>query len=96
LLSDGAVIGLAAVSLALGVDTAQAVRPSPAAAGPTPTPASATAPGQTGPLLRDVERAALLAQLQAHAGSRAALARQLGISERSLYRKLRRLQDETP
>jgi DNA-binding NtrC family response regulator len=96
LLSDGAVIGLAAVSLALGVDTAQAVRPSPAAAGPTPTPASATAPGQAGPLLRDVERAALLAQLQAHAGSRAALARQLGISERSLYRKLRRLQDETP
>jgi DNA-binding NtrC family response regulator len=30
--------------------------------------------------------------LASHQGSRAALARQLGISERSLYRKLRELQ----
>jgi DNA-binding NtrC family response regulator len=41
-----------------------------------------------------VERAALLAQLEAHQGSRAALARKLGISERSLYRKLRELADD--
>ncbi len=39
--------------------------------------------------LRSVERAALQAQLKAHRGSRAELARKLGISERSLYRKLR-------
>jgi DNA-binding NtrC family response regulator len=45
--------------------------------------------------LRSVERAALLAQLEAHQGSRAALARKLGISERSLYRKLRELADES-
>ena len=39
--------------------------------------------------LRSVERAALRAQLETHRGSRAELARRLGISERSLYRKLR-------
>ena len=43
--------------------------------------------------LRDLERSALMTQLQSHQGSRAALARQLGISERSLYRKLRALKD---
>ena len=42
-----------------------------------------------GASLRRVERAALQAQLKAHRGSRAELARKLGISERSLYRKLR-------
>ncbi|WP_298233514.1 helix-turn-helix domain-containing protein, partial [uncultured Azohydromonas sp.] len=42
--------------------------------------------------LRDAEREALSALLAAHRGSRAELARQLGISERSLYRKLRELQ----
>jgi DNA-binding NtrC family response regulator len=41
-----------------------------------------------------VERAALLAQLKAHRGSRAELAQKLGISERSLYRKLREIGDE--
>ncbi|MFZ5547895.1 MAG: sigma-54 interaction domain-containing protein [Pseudomonadota bacterium] len=49
-------------------------------------PAGAPLPG---PSLRSVERMALLAQLKAHQGSRAELARKLGISERSLYRKLR-------
>lgn len=52
-----------------------------------------TAPG-AGASLRSVERAALLAQLKVHVGSRAALARKLGISERSLYRKLRALGDD--
>jgi DNA-binding NtrC family response regulator len=47
--------------------------------------------GAPPPSLRDVERAALTAQLKAHRGSRAELARKLGISERSLYRKLRDL-----
>jgi DNA-binding NtrC family response regulator len=52
-------------------------------------------PWPAGQSLRSVERATLLAQLQAHQGSRAALAQQLGISERSLYRKLRLLRDDT-
>jgi DNA-binding NtrC family response regulator len=38
-----------------------------------------------------VERAALQAQLKSHRGSRAELAKKLGISERSLYRKLREI-----
>ncbi|MEO8299645.1 MAG: helix-turn-helix domain-containing protein [Burkholderiales bacterium] len=42
------------------------------------------------------ERAALQAQLKAHRGSRAELARKLGISERSLYRKLRDFDREPP
>jgi DNA-binding NtrC family response regulator len=46
--------------------------------------------------LRSVEHAALRAQLKAHRGSRAELARKLGISERSLYRKLHALAVEPP
>ncbi|WP_425259394.1 sigma-54 interaction domain-containing protein [Rubrivivax sp. RP6-9] len=46
--------------------------------------------------LRSVERAALQAQLRVHRGSRAELARKLGISERSLYRKLRDIAREPP
>jgi DNA-binding NtrC family response regulator len=38
----------------------------------------------------------LLAQLKAHSGSRAELARKLGISERSLYRKLREIEADPP
>ena len=44
--------------------------------------------------LRNIERAALQAQLKAHRGSRAELAQQLGISQRSLYRKLREIGDD--
>jgi two-component system, NtrC family, response regulator HydG len=39
--------------------------------------------------LRDAEREALRAQLQKHAGRRRDLAASLGISERTLYRKLK-------
>jgi DNA-binding NtrC family response regulator len=42
--------------------------------------------------LKAIEQAALLEQLRQHHGSRAELARRLGISERSLYRKLSALQ----
>jgi DNA-binding NtrC family response regulator len=58
-----------------------------------PTSASLSlGPAQTADgVLRDVTRAALYAQLKAHRGSRAELARKLGISERSLYRKLKDL-----
>jgi len=41
--------------------------------------------------LKSVERAALHEMLKAHPGSRAELAQQLGISERSLYRKIKTL-----
>jgi DNA-binding NtrC family response regulator len=58
--------------------------------------APAGVPGSSVPdsSLRSVERAALLAQLKTHRGSRAELAQKLGISERSLYRKLREIGDD--
>jgi DNA-binding NtrC family response regulator len=51
----------------------------------------ASPPGSS---LRGVARAALQAELNAHSGSRAELARKLGISERSLYRKLREIGED--
>ena len=41
--------------------------------------------------LKSAEKAALLLLVQSHQGSRVELAQQLGISERSLYRKLKAL-----
>jgi DNA-binding NtrC family response regulator len=62
--------------------------PSPALAEPN---APASAPGVAGPSLRELERAALHERVAAHQGSRAELAAVLGISERSLDRKLKAL-----
>ncbi|WP_374413986.1 helix-turn-helix domain-containing protein [Hydrogenophaga sp.] len=45
-----------------------------------------------GDVLRAAEREALRAVVAAHQGNRAALAAKLGISERSLYRKLKSLE----
>jgi DNA-binding NtrC family response regulator len=58
------------------------------AAGPTRT---APSPGSS---LRNMARAALQAELKTHRGSRAELAHKLGISERSLYRKLREMGED--
>jgi len=56
-------------------------------------PAAETAtPLATAGTLKSVERAVLQDLVNTHAGSRAELAAQLGISERSLYRKLKALQ----
>ena len=41
--------------------------------------------------LREIERNELRTQLETHTGSRAELSKKLGMSERSLYRKLRAL-----
>ena len=86
LLADGAQIEAAHVEQALGSD-AMPTTARPVAMPGTAPPAAAPADAS----LRDVERAVLRAQLKAHRGSRAELARKLGISERSLYRKLRAL-----
>jgi two-component system, NtrC family, response regulator HydG len=89
LLADGAFIEAVHVEGALGAD-----QPSSA---PRLT-GNASLQGQrslaTDASLRSVERAALRAQLEVHSGSRAELARKLGISERSLYRKLRGIHSE--
>ena len=74
-----------------------ASNPAGANAGPTDT-GTFTAPGVLIPTpvaapgaLASVAQAALLEMVLAHTGSRAALAERLGISERSLYRKLKAL-----
>ena len=58
------------------------------------TTAPAQAAAGAGTSLRSVERATLQAQLRTNRGSRAELAHKLGISERSLYRKLREIGDD--
>ena len=95
LLADGARIEAVHVAHALGADTRSSAVAAPAqpAALPAAATVSAAAPMAPDASLRSVERATLVAQLQAHRGSRAALARKLGICERSLYRKMRALGD---
>ena len=47
------------------------------------------------PSMKDLERAACLQAVASHRGSRADLAEKLGISERSLYRKLKALPSQS-
>jgi len=86
LLADGTRIEAAQVETALGTDRLFPAPVAPCDAVPQTLPGP---PG--GGSLRSVARAALQAQLKAHKGSRAELARTLGISERSLYRRLREI-----
>jgi len=85
LLADGHIIEPVHVERALDSGASLSLADAPVTA-PTPVPVPVPASS-----LRSVERAALLDQLKAHRGSRAELAQKLGISERSLYRKLREL-----
>ncbi len=64
--------------------------PRPAASGP-----GGTADGRPA-ALKALERAALREMVERHTGSRAELAERLGISERSLYRKLKALASLSP
>jgi DNA-binding NtrC family response regulator len=91
LLADGTSIEPVHVERALGSD-----EPASARRATSPTPPESLAASASDASLRSVERAALQAQLKAHRGSRAELARKLGISERSLYRKLRDIDQEPP
>jgi DNA-binding NtrC family response regulator len=90
LLCDGTVIERIHIDRALDTD----VRPSPASGAATGLPASPPeAAGGRGSAqsLQEIERQVLHDVLRQHQGSRAELARKLGISERSLYRKLHAL-----
>jgi two-component system response regulator HydG len=91
LLADGTSIEPVHVERALGSD-----EPASARRATSPTPPESLPASASNASLRSVERAALQAQLKAHRGSRAELARKLGISERSLYRKLRDIDQEPP
>jgi DNA-binding NtrC family response regulator len=91
LLADGTRIEAEHVAQALGNDAA------PRAASALGTDLTAGPPVQNNDVsLRSVALAVLQAQLKTHQGSRAALARKLGISERSLYRRLRDIEQEPP
>ncbi|WP_088284174.1 sigma-54-dependent Fis family transcriptional regulator [Ideonella sp. A 288] len=92
LLCDGAVIELAHVDRALGAGGPVSAVPSPVPRPGSPAPPASEAARAMRPL-RELEREALRAGLAAHGGSRADLARTLGISERTLYRKLKALGD---
>jgi two-component system response regulator HydG len=87
LLTDGDTVEAAQVEQALAVGRRLH-------AGPAAQPRAAWPPSApSGQPLRDAERETLAAMLAEHRGSRAELARRLGISERSLYRKLRALEE---
>ncbi|WP_296870685.1 helix-turn-helix domain-containing protein, partial [Tibeticola sp.] len=65
---------------------ATAAAPAPAEPGPAAAPLDANLP------LRELELRVLRERLARHQGSRASLAAELGISERTLYRRLRALE----
>jgi len=92
LLCDGDVVGLHHIERSLNTDArgARSARMPPSVALTSATLASPVASGE-GRSLREVENEVLLAHLQHHQGSRAELAAKLGISPRSLYRKLKAL-----
>jgi len=91
LLNDGPVIGLASIEQALAVGVSRAAFPAPSVAqAVSHLPAGRRTP------LREAEQQALRSALAAHAGNREALARSLGISLRTLYRKLRALGPAAP
>ena len=85
LLADELEIGVDEIEAALGADALSVPAPFLGTRAPEPV---AVPPQRS---LRDVELAVLQERLRSHQGTRAELARQLGISERSLYRKLRAL-----
>jgi len=88
LLTDGEVVSDAVTERALAIGAGVRLRPasSPAAAADA-APSVATRAGR-----RATERAALVEALAAHRGSREALAQSLGISLRTLYRRLAELE----
>jgi two-component system, NtrC family, response regulator HydG len=100
LLTDGERIDAVALREALGTAVgmpalAIAGRPAAGLSGATApigtTPAPAGAPPAAMPSLRALEDQTLRARLASHRGTRAELARSLGLSERTLYRRLQAL-----
>ena len=88
LLCDGQIIERTHVERALGGDT-HSERAGQAKAGLPAQLQNPAVPRRSGGSLKDLAHEELRAQLREHRGSRAELAAKLGISERSLYRKLR-------
>jgi DNA-binding NtrC family response regulator len=92
LLCDGDTLHATQVAQALVIGRRAAPPP---ATDPAENPVAEPAAAPAAPPLRAAEQAALRAHLARHHGNRAALAAELGISERTLYRKLRALAPES-
>jgi DNA-binding NtrC family response regulator len=88
LLTDGPVVSAQTVERALAFDRA----PLGAGAAPQPAAGLGLGTGQAAATLRGIEDAALRAVLQASAGTRRQQALALGVSPRTLYRRLRALE----
>ena len=88
LLSDGLVIERIHIERSISTSASIGKVNSPAQPAPPQTLSNAAHVVQSRSL-KEIERDELLTQLKNHHGSRAELAARLGISERSLYRKLR-------
>ena len=88
LLTDGPVVSAQTVERALAFDHA----PAGTSAAPLPALGLARGTGQGAASLRGIEDAALRAALQASAGTRRQQAHALGVSPRTLYRRLRALE----
>ncbi len=99
LMCDGQVIELSHLESALGTAAGApsvAAGVNDAALGAQP-PLGSLPPGGAAPVsLHDIELAVLREQVRQHRGGRAELAAKLGISERSLYRKLKELEAQEP
>jgi DNA-binding NtrC family response regulator len=99
LMCDGQVIELSHLEAALGTAAGApsvAAGVNDAAVGAQP-PLGSLPPGGAAPVsLHDIELAVLREQVRQHRGGRAELAAKLGISERSLYRKLKELEAQEP
>ncbi len=94
LLCDGEVVEATHIERALNTDTPGGfAAATPPARLPPPDTGDGTRATGDGRSLREIERDVLMAHLQQHQGSRAELAARLGISTRSLYRKLKALEE---
>lgn len=92
LFCDGEVIELAHIEQALAADVWAPSADTPAPMAPLPHTTALPTLALTSAQRKAMADAALWEAAQAHRGSRAELAARLGISERSLYRKLKALQ----
>lgn len=88
LLCDGDQLERAHIEQAIQTGRSPSHANAPGDPSPRPSQPEIPPPGQLKPL-KQLERDALMARLHEHQGSRAELAQALGISERSLYRKLK-------
>lgn len=90
-LSDGDTIGVRDLQRGLQFGTGSQASRASGSDIPAERIVAKEVPGPSGSKLKDAQRAALSTIVASHVGSRAELAKHLGISQRSLYRRLKTL-----